>query len=285
MLSPSTPAVTPVGDRLLQGREGLRVLGAQVDVAAGGAGGDARDGHALDEVEGIALHHHPVGEGAGIALVGVADHVFLVRLGEHHGVPLDAGGEAGTAPAAQAGLAHRRDNALGIELQGGLEAAVAAMGPVIVHGDRVDHAAAVEGQALLPGEVGDFFRIAEAQGVVAARGQAGIQQGVDVGERHGSVGDPPLGRADFDHRLQPEQAAGAGADDGDVEAAALGAREQGAGDLVGAEAEGDGVARNVEGHAHWRTSVRAASRASAVRCATGSPSTSAAGPLAQRPRQ
>ena len=56
---------------------GVRIFGADVDVALGRADGDAGDGHALDQHEGIALHDHAVGEGAAVALVGVADDVFL----------------------------------------------------------------------------------------------------------------------------------------------------------------------------------------------------------------
>ena len=55
----------------------MRVFGAQVDVALRGADREAGDGHAFDEHEGIAFHQHAVGEGAGVAFVGVADDVFL----------------------------------------------------------------------------------------------------------------------------------------------------------------------------------------------------------------
>ena len=53
------------------------IFGADVDVALGRADGDAGDDHALDQDEGIAFHDHAVGEGAAVALVGVADDVFL----------------------------------------------------------------------------------------------------------------------------------------------------------------------------------------------------------------
>jgi hypothetical protein len=48
--------------------DGIGVFGPDVDVALGGADGVGRDRHALDEQERIALHHHPVGEGAAVAL-------------------------------------------------------------------------------------------------------------------------------------------------------------------------------------------------------------------------
>ena len=98
------------GDRLLHGGDGIGIFRADIDEALGGAGGDAGDGHALDEHEGIALHHHAVGEGAAVALVGVAADIFLVRLRVMHRLPLDAGGEARAAAAAQARLGDLGDD-------------------------------------------------------------------------------------------------------------------------------------------------------------------------------
>ena len=84
--------------------DGIRVFGPDVDVALGGADGVGRDRHALDEQERIALHHHPVGEGAAVAFVCVAaDELQLVNAVEHR-LPFDACGEARTAAAAQAGV-------------------------------------------------------------------------------------------------------------------------------------------------------------------------------------
>src|SRR5262245_38005832 len=51
-------------DRDLHGLDGMRIFGADIDVAVSGADGDAGNGHALDEDEGIAFHDHAVGEGA-----------------------------------------------------------------------------------------------------------------------------------------------------------------------------------------------------------------------------
>ena len=59
----------------------VRIFRADIDEALGGADGDARDRHALDQHEGIALHDHAVGEGAAVALVGIADDVFAVGAG------------------------------------------------------------------------------------------------------------------------------------------------------------------------------------------------------------
>ncbi len=56
----------------------VRIFGADVDVAAGGADGESGDGHAFDQDERIAFHDHAVGVGAAVAFVGVADNVFLI---------------------------------------------------------------------------------------------------------------------------------------------------------------------------------------------------------------
>ncbi len=63
--------------RLFHGGDGAGIFRADVDIALGRAGRDAGNRHALDQHEGIALHDHAVGEGAAVALVGVADDVFL----------------------------------------------------------------------------------------------------------------------------------------------------------------------------------------------------------------
>src|SRR5690606_16842211 len=55
-------------DRIVHDGDRVRIFRADVDVALGRADGDAGDGHALDEHEGIALHDHAVGEGAAVAL-------------------------------------------------------------------------------------------------------------------------------------------------------------------------------------------------------------------------
>jgi hypothetical protein len=67
------------GQRRFERSDGVRILGADVDVALRGADREAGDRHAFEQAEGIALHQHAVGEGARIALVGIADDVFLRR--------------------------------------------------------------------------------------------------------------------------------------------------------------------------------------------------------------
>ena len=97
-------------DGFAHGRHRVRIFRADVDETLGRAGGDAGDRHALDQDEGIAFHDHAVGEGAAVALVGVADDVFALRSRIEHGLPLDAGREAGAAASAQAGFGHLGDD-------------------------------------------------------------------------------------------------------------------------------------------------------------------------------
>ena len=58
---------------VLQPADGQRVLAADVDVALVGADRVGGDGHALEHAVRIALEDAAVHEGAGVALVGVAD--------------------------------------------------------------------------------------------------------------------------------------------------------------------------------------------------------------------
>ena len=81
---------------------GVRIFAADIDVALLRADRMGGDRHALDQLEGIAFHQHAVGEGAAVALVGVADDVFARarRLGD--GAPLDPGRKPRPAAPAQA---------------------------------------------------------------------------------------------------------------------------------------------------------------------------------------
>ena len=81
----------------------MRIFRADIDVAAGGAHGQSRDGHALDQDERIAFHDHAIGVGAAIAFVRVADDIFLVGGGVQNRAPLDSGGEARAAASAKPG--------------------------------------------------------------------------------------------------------------------------------------------------------------------------------------
>ena len=99
-----------LGDGGLQVLHGHRVLGADVDVALGGAHGVGGDAHAFQDGVGVALQDRAVHEGAGIALVAITDEVgswravFRLRAFDHLGpgeLPFHAGQESGAAAAPQ----------------------------------------------------------------------------------------------------------------------------------------------------------------------------------------
>ena len=78
-----------------------RILGADIDEPLAGAGREAGDDHAFDERERIALHQHPVGESAAVALVGIAADVFLPWRLIGHGFPFDGRRKRCPTPATQ----------------------------------------------------------------------------------------------------------------------------------------------------------------------------------------
>ena len=145
------------GDGALHRLERVRIFRAQIDVAAGGAHRESRDGHALDEHERIAFHDHAVGVGAAVAFVRVADDVFLVGSGLQNRLPLDAGGETRAAAPAQSGVGDFVDERFGRHRQRALQAFVTVAAHVIGERKRIDDAAAGEGQPLLLFQIRDLF--------------------------------------------------------------------------------------------------------------------------------
>ncbi len=115
-----------------QGRHGLGIFRAYIDVAVAGPDGEAGNGHALDQQEGVAFHQHAVGEGAGVAFVGVADDVLLRSLGTTHRAPFDPGGERRAAASAQAGIEYGGGGLFATEGDGPGQALEAAVGTVIL---------------------------------------------------------------------------------------------------------------------------------------------------------
>ncbi len=130
------------------------IFRADIDVALGRADREARDGHALDQQEGVTFHDHAVGEGAAVALVGVADDVFAAGRRVGDGLPLDAGRKACAAAAAQAGLRDFFQCAGDAQTPRTLEAAPAAMSAIVGERQRIGDAAAGEGDACLALEEG-----------------------------------------------------------------------------------------------------------------------------------
>ena len=89
---------------------GQRVLRAQVEEAARGAGRKRLDDHPLDDGEGILLDQDPVLERAGLGFVGVADGVVRARRLAGNGRPLAARREGGAAAAEKARRQDLRDD-------------------------------------------------------------------------------------------------------------------------------------------------------------------------------
>ena len=111
-----------------------------------------------------------------------------------HGLPLDAGGEACAAAAAQAGGGDLGHHLLRRHGTGGVQADQAAMGAVVVEREGIDHADAGEGEAVLaaqPRQVGGGAEAARVGGGAREAGvrEAGVEQGGDVGGAQRTMGD------------------------------------------------------------------------------------------------
>ena len=163
--------------------------------------------------ERVALHDHAVREGAAVALVGVADDVFLLGGGLRDGAPLDAGRKAGAAAAAQARLRDLFHDGFGAERQCALKALEAAMGAIILDRKRIDDPAAGEGQPGLALEPGQVVDDAEPERMRPTVGQDGIQHCTGIGRRHRTVAHAARGRCDLDQRFEPIQPPRTVADD------------------------------------------------------------------------
>ena len=153
----------------LETRHGQRILGADIDIALVTPGGASGDHHALEHGVGVALHDGAVHECAGVALVAVADDVFLLCLLAARAVPLAPGGEAAAAAPAQTGgddlltdllIRHLEERAL--------KARVAALGDVLLNVLGVARTAVFKHDAVLLFVEGDVLltRIGHAVEVV-----------------------------------------------------------------------------------------------------------------------
>ena len=137
MFLPSRPAAVGLVDGLLHGPRGRAVLVADVDIGDAGLRGVAGEDDPFEHLMRVFFHQDAVVEGAGFALVGVDAHVdgAGVVLGQEG--PLQPGGEAGSAAAAQAGVLHRLRHLGGRHfVDGFLQSLVAAVGAVGLQGWR-----------------------------------------------------------------------------------------------------------------------------------------------------
>ncbi len=95
--APRRPRAARRHERPPQPELGQRVFAAQVDDAGVGAAGESGDRHRLDDRERILFEQQPVLEGAGLRLVGVADHVAPLLRCARHRFPLASGWKGGAA--------------------------------------------------------------------------------------------------------------------------------------------------------------------------------------------
>ncbi len=138
-------------DGVLDAVHGDRIFGADVEVAFAGAEGIAGDHHPFDDSVGVAFQDRAVHEGAGVALVAVADDVLLLAILVGGELPFAPGREAGAPAAAEAAIKDFVDDFLGLhfgqDLLEGLEAIVAEG---LFEAIGIDEGAAVESDAQLP---------------------------------------------------------------------------------------------------------------------------------------
>ena len=295
----------------------VRVFRADVHIALCRTRGQARNGHALDQHEGVTLHHHAVGEGAGVALVGVADHVFLRGRGRGpgHRAPFDAGRKGRSAPTPQARVEHGLHHRLGRLRQRRMQAYPAAVRGVVGQAQGLGDTSPGKGQALLLGQVRDVFGQAQrqwmhqwmhqwlrqwlhqsmrrcigcfkGQGHRAARQAASIHQTFHIVLGHWAIRHAPLCGLDLDQGFQPKQPPRAVANHLHGQAPLLRQLRDASGHCVGPHGQGRAVAgyKNLHG-AHADASSlcsRLCKRASLTR-AMGCSSTARAGDEAHRPR-
>ena len=275
-------------DRTLQRAEGVRIFGAAVDEALGGIDCQPGDRHALDQAERIALHQHAVGEGAAVALVGIADDVALLRRSQANGVPLDPGGEPGATPAAQSGQLHHVDDRRAVHGQRPVEPGIAAMGPVVGHAQRIDHAAAAERQPRLPLLKRVLLGFANRKRMLRALQEPGVEQACHVRHAHRTIPRAATGRVagnfNLNQRLKPHHAPGSGPHQFDGKPPGGGFPLDRFGDAVRPQGQRGSVGRD-EDAGHACASATKSCRAAASTRPSGAPSNSAAGAQAHSPRQ
>ena len=147
------------GLRLSDGRVedvvSLRVLVAEVDDAGHRANDVGGDGHGLDEQVRVEVQQRAVLEGAGLALVGVADDVLQVAGGLADGLPLRSEGEARAAASKKAAGAQGLEGVGGgVLLDEALQTRVAAIGAVDVKGAEAGRTDVAEEDLLHAVDVG-----------------------------------------------------------------------------------------------------------------------------------
>src|SRR5699024_4085719 len=98
---------------------------------------------------GVAFEYRTVHEGSGVALVGIADHIFPVGLHLAGDFALEAGGETAAAPPAQSGVHNLPDDLFGLHSEYLAERGIPVAGDVFADVFRVDEPAVTQSDAHL----------------------------------------------------------------------------------------------------------------------------------------
>ena len=96
----------------VQAVDGQGVFGAHINISPVGADGISGNGHSFQNGMGVSFANRPVHKRPGVALVGVADDVFLVGRVLPGEFPFHAGGKSRSPPALQPGLGDDLDHLL-----------------------------------------------------------------------------------------------------------------------------------------------------------------------------
>ena len=175
MLGPSRPysRACSSGDRQVFDRYG--VLLADVDKALAGADGVGADDQPLENAVRIALEQAPVHVGAGVAFIGVDDHILDVARGVPASSATCAGGEAAAASAPQSGRLDLVEHLLGRHLEQRLgQRRIAAADDVAVDALGVDEAVQAKDEGGLVLVEGDLVLMEDPPAVVVL-----VEQPVD----------------------------------------------------------------------------------------------------------
>src|SRR5579859_2531141 len=97
-------ALIRLADGFFHEVENVAIFAANINEAAIGADGAARNDHAFDQLVRVHFHQRPILARARLGFIRVADDVFRFRRIFWHERPLHAGGEARAAASAKAGL-------------------------------------------------------------------------------------------------------------------------------------------------------------------------------------
>ena len=251
-------------------RIGVRVFGADVDHSRGRADREAGDRHAFDQHVRVALHRHAVGEGAGVAFVGVADDVLLRGAGAAATVfHLMPAGKAAPPRPRRPESSTSATTAAGAMRERARRPAQPSCACVVVQRQRIGDAHAREGEALLLREIRDLLGQAQVQRMRGERrGQACARSRRRAGRRRPGRRRrrPAPGRRRRGRRAsRPPPAARARAGRASRCARARSGRPRSAasggqrvGDLVGAGGQGRGVARDPDrGGGHGAVALEA----------------------------